>query len=115
MLFLLPQTFPFLLPSNLSPPKTLLKRLKSQQGFKKKKGVIWGVSQPDEKVKGKRVQPSANANPSKDALTIEDMVSKANAAESKSRIDSKKNSHQSKTQIQGFSFVFVIFVMALCF
>ena len=42
MLFLLPQPFPFLLPSNLSPPKTLLKRLKSQQGFKKKKGVMWG-------------------------------------------------------------------------
>ena len=58
-----------------------------------------GVSRPDEKVKGKGVQPFADANPSKDALTIEDMVSKTKAAESKSRIDSKKNSHQSKTQI----------------
>ena len=40
--FLLPQPFPFLLPSNLSPPKTLLKGLKSQQGFKQRKWVMWG-------------------------------------------------------------------------
>ena len=58
-----------------------------------------GISRLDEKVKGKGVQPPTDANPSEDALTIEDMVSKAKAAESKSRIDSKKNSHQSKTQI----------------
>ena len=45
-----------------------------------------------EKAKGK-----ADANPSEDALTIEDMVSKAKAAESKSRIDFKKDSHQSQT------------------
>ena len=55
------------------------------------------VSQPNEKVKGKGVQPPTNANPSEDALTIEDIVSKAKAAESKSRIDSKKDSYQSKT------------------
>ena len=42
MLFLLPQPFPFLLPSNLSPPKTFFRGLKSQQGFKKKRGVTWG-------------------------------------------------------------------------
>ena len=45
-----------------------------------------------EKAKGK-----ADANPSEDALTIEDMVSKAKAAESKSKIDSKKDSYQSQT------------------
>ena len=62
----------------------------------KKKGDVV-VSQPNEKVKGKGVQPPTDANPSEDALTIEDMVSKAKAAESKSRIDSKKDSYQSKT------------------
>ena len=55
------------------------------------------VSQPNEKVKGKGVQPPTDANPSEDALTIEDMVSKAKTAESKSKIDSKKDSYQSKT------------------
>ena len=57
------------------------------------------ISRPDEKVKGKGVQPPADANPYEDALTIEDMMSKAKVAYSKSRIDSKKDSHQSKTQI----------------
>ena len=58
-----------------------------------------GISRPDEKTKGKGVQPPADDNPSEDALTIEDMMSKAKAVESKSRIDSKKDSHQLKTQI----------------
>ena len=58
-----------------------------------------GISRPNEKAKGKGVQPPTDANPTEDALTIEDMMSKAKAAESKSRIDSKKDSHQSKTQI----------------
>ena len=58
-----------------------------------------GISRPDEKAKGKGVQPPADANPSEDALTIEDMISKAKVVESKSRIDSKNDSHQSKTQI----------------
>ena len=53
-----------------------------------------GISRPDEKVKGKRVQPPVDANPSDDALTIEDMMSKAEASESKSKIDSKKDSYQ---------------------
>ena len=35
----------------------------------------------------------ADANPSEDALTIEDMVSKAKVAKSKSKIDSKKDFH----------------------
>ena len=56
-----------------------------------------GISRPDKKAKGKGVQPPTDANPSEDALTIEDMLSKAKVAEYKSRIDSKKNSHQSKT------------------
>ena len=58
-----------------------------------------GISRLDEKAKGKGVQPPADANPSEDALTIEDMMSKAKAVESKSKVDSKKDSHQSKTQI----------------
>ena len=45
-----------------------------------------------EKEKG---QNKADANPSKDALTIGDMVSKAKVAGSKSKIDSKQDSHQS--------------------
>ena len=55
------------------------------------------VSQPNEKVKGKGVQPPADANLFEGAFTIEDVVSKAKAANSKSRIDSKKDSYQSKT------------------
>ena len=56
------------------------------------------VSRPEEKAKEK-AKSKADANPFEDALTIKDMVSKAKVAESKSRIDSKKDSHQSKTQI----------------
>ena len=49
-----------------------------------------------EKEKGKeKGQNKANANPSEDALTIGDMVFKAKIAGSKSKIDSKKDSHQS--------------------
>ena len=58
-----------------------------------------GISWLNEKAKGKGVQPPVDVNPFEDALTIEDMMSKAKAAESKSRIDFKKDSHQSKTQI----------------
>ena len=61
-------------------------------GVQKEKMGDVGVSRPDEKAKGK-----ADANPSEDALTIEDMVSKAKVAESKSKIDSKKDSHLSQT------------------
>ena len=62
---------------------------------KEKKGDV-GVSWPEEKTKEK-AKGKANVNPFEDALTIEDMVSKAKAAESKSRIDFKKDSHQSQT------------------
>ena len=47
------------------------------------------ISRLDETAKGKGVQPLADVNPSEDALTIEDMVSKAKAIKSKSMIDSK--------------------------
>ena len=55
-----------------------------------------GISRPEEKAKEK-AKGKADANPSVDALTIEDMVSKAKVAKSKSKIDSKKDSHQSQT------------------
>ena len=55
-----------------------------------------GVSQPEKKAKEKE-KGKVDANPSEDSLTIEDMMSKAKAAESKSKIDSKKDSHQSQT------------------
>ena len=55
-----------------------------------------GISRLEEKAKEK-AKGKADANPSEDALTIEDMVSKAKAAESKSKNESKKDSHQSQT------------------
>ena len=62
---------------------------------KEKKGDV-GVSRLEEKAKEK-AKSKVDANPFEDALTIEDMVSKAKVAESKSKIDSKKDSHQSQT------------------
>ena len=59
-----------------------------------------GVFQPKKKAKkkaNKKAKGKTDVNPSKDALTIEDMVSKAKVVESKSKIDSKKDSHQSQT------------------
>ena len=66
---------------------------------KEKKGDVV-ASRPEEKAKEKgkeKAKSKVDANPSEDALTIRDMVSKAKAAESKSKIDSKKDSHQSQT------------------
>ena len=58
--------------------------------------VSWTEEKAKEKKKGKeKGQNKADANPSEDALTIGDMVSKAKVARSKSKIDSKKDSHQS--------------------
>ena len=49
-----------------------------------------------EKEKGKeKEQNKADANPSQDALTIGDMVSKVKVVGSKFKIDSKKDAHQS--------------------
>ena len=56
--------------------------------------------QTEEKAKEKgkeKAKSKADANPSKDALTIGDMVSKAKTIESKSKINSTKDSHQSQT------------------
>ena len=86
----------------LPPPKQLFTTQDPSQGTeipvrvpKEKNGDV-GISRPEEKAKEK-AKGKADANPSEDALTIEDMVSKAKAAESKSKIDSKKDSHQSQT------------------
>ena len=57
------------------------------------------ASRTEEKAKEKgkeKAKNKADANPSEDALIIEDMVSKAKATKSKSKIDSKKDSHQSQ-------------------
>ena len=100
-----PTALPPLIALPLPPPEQPLTTQNPSQGIeipvgvqKEKKGVV-GVSQPNEKAKGKGVQPSVDVSPFEDALTIEDMMSKAKAAESNSRIDFKKDSHQSKTQI----------------
>ena len=73
-------------------------------GAEKEKNGTVVASQIEEKVKEKekekgkeKAKNKANANPSEDALTIGDMVSKAKATKSKSKIDSKKDSHQSQT------------------
>ena len=68
---------------------------------KEKKGVMV-ASRTKEKVKEKekrkeKAKNKTDANPSEDALTIGDMVSKVKAIESKFKIDSKKDSHQSQT------------------
>ena len=54
------------------------------------------ASRTKEKAKEK-AKNKADANPYEDALIIGDMVSKAKTTESKSKIDSKKDSHQSQT------------------
>ena len=86
----------------LPPPKQSLTTQEPSQGAelpagaeKKKKGEVM-ASRIEEKAKEK-VKNKADANPSEDALTIGDMVSKAKTTESKSKIDSKKDSHQSQT------------------
>ena len=56
----------------------------------------WKDEKAKENEKGKeKKQNKADANPFEDALIVGDMVSKAKAAGSKSKIDSKKESHQS--------------------
>ena len=68
---------------------------------KEKNGAVvasWIEEKAHAKDKGKeKAKNKADANPSEDALTIGDMVSKAKVAESKSKVDSKKDSHQSQT------------------
>ena len=58
------------------------------------------ASRTEEKAKEKgkeKAKSKVEANPFEDALIIGDMVSKAKTIESKSKIDSKKDSHQSQT------------------
>ena len=55
-----------------------------------------GKSRPEDKVKDKGVQPPTEANPSEDDLTIKDVVSKVKGVEPKSKVDTKKDSHQMK-------------------
>ena len=88
------------------PPNEPLPAQKSSQDTevpiraeKEKNGAVV-ASQTEEKAKEKekgkeKEQNKADANPFEDALTIGDMVSKAKVAGSKSKIDSKKDSHQS--------------------
>ena len=97
-----PTALPSLIALPLPPPEQPLTTQGPFQGIeipveaqKEKKGDV-GVSRLEEKVKEK-AKSKVDANPSEDALTIEDLVSKAKAAKSKSKIDSKKDSHQSQT------------------
>ena len=97
-----PTTLPPPVALPLPPPEQPLTTQDPSQGIeilagvqKERKGDV-GVSRPEEKAKEK-AKSKADANSSEDALTIEDMVSKAKATESKSKIDSKKDSHQSQT------------------
>ena len=90
----------------LPPPEQSLTTQEPSQGAKaptgaeKEKSGAVVASQTEEKAKEKekgkeKTKNKADANPSEDALTIGDMVSKAKATESKSKIDSKKDSQQS--------------------
>ena len=98
----LPPPATLLLPS---PEQSLSAQKPSQDievpvGAEKEKNGAVVASRTKEKVKEnekrrEKGQNKANANPFEDALTIGDMVSKAKVAESKSKIDSKKYSHQS--------------------
>ena len=85
----------------LPPPNEPLPAQKSSQdselpiGTKKEKEQEKEKEKTKEKEKEKKKeQNKANANPSEDALTIGDMVSKVKVAGSKSKIDSKKDSQQ---------------------
>ena len=83
------------------PPNEPLPAQKSSQDSELPIGVEKEKEQEKEKEKAKekekekkKEQNKADTNPSKDALTIGDMVSKVKVAGSKSKIDSKKNSQQ---------------------
>ena len=92
----------------LPPSEQFLTTQKPSQGAevpagakKEKKGALV-ASRTEEKVKEKEkgkemAKNKTNANPSEDALTIGDMVFKVKAIESKSKVNSKKDSHQSQT------------------
>ena len=88
-------------PIPLPPPNEPLPTQKYSQdselpiGAEKEKGQEKEKEKAKEKEKEKKKeQNKADANPSEDALTIGDMVSKVKVAGSKSKIDSKKDSQQ---------------------
>ena len=60
-------------------------------GAVKNKEDFMGGPRPKGEDKGKGVQPPTEANPSKDALTIKDVVSKTKAAKSKSKAGDTKS------------------------
>ena len=69
---------------------------------KKEKNEVVVASRTEEKTKKKEkgkenAKNKADANPSEDALTMGNMIFKAKATESKSKIDSKKDFHHSQT------------------
>ena len=83
------------------PPNEPLPAQKSSQDSELPIGVEKEKKQEKEKEKTKekekekkKEQDKADTNPSEDALTIGDMVSKVKVARSKSKIDSKKDSQQ---------------------
>lgn len=91
---------------HLPPPDESLPAQKPSQdtevpvGAKKEKNGAMVASRIEEKAKEKekgkeKGQNKTDVNPSEDALTIGDVVSKAKVSGSKSKIDSKKDSHQS--------------------
>ena len=91
---------------HLPPPEQSLTIQEPSQGaelptgaVKQKKGEVMAC-RIEEKVKEKGKEKAKNkvdTNSFDDALTIGDMVSKAKATKSKSKINSKKDSHQSQT------------------
>ena len=96
-----PAALPPPLEQSLIIPK-LSQGAEAPAGAEKEKNGAVVASQTKEKAKEKekrkeKAKNKADANPSEDALTIGDMVSKAKATKSKSKIDSKKDSHQSQT------------------
>ena len=83
------------------PPNEPLPAQKPSQDSKLPIGVEKEKKQEKEKEKAKekeketkKEQDKGDTNPSEDALTIEDMVSKVKIDGSKSKIDSKKDSQQ---------------------
>ena len=86
-----PTTLPF--PPLEQPPTIQAPSLDAEvptEATKNKEDVMGGPW-PEDKDKGKGVQPPTEANPSEDALTIKDVVSKTKAAESKSKTRDTKS------------------------
>ena len=97
-----PTTLPFPPPEQSLTTQEPSKGAEVPAGVEKEKNGAVVVSRTEEKAKEKekgkeKAKNKVDANPSEDALTIGDTVSKAKATESKSKIDSKKDSHQSQT------------------